>query len=87
MPSTTVHIPEDLLLKIDKLIKEKKISRNRFIIEACQNALKNQEGKWPKDFFDERLCSEDLELLTEAGFEMESAILNSRKNRAKKADL
>jgi Arc/MetJ-type ribon-helix-helix transcriptional regulator len=87
MPSTTVHIPEDLLFEIDKLVKEKKTSRNRFIIEACRNALKNQEGKWPKNFFDERLCSEDLALLTEAGFEMESAILNSRANRTKKVDL
>ena len=87
MPSTTVHIPDEMLFKIDRLIKEKKISRNRFIIEACETALKKDEGEWPNGFFDDRLDNEDFELLNEAGLEMESAIVRSRKNRNRSVDL
>ena len=52
MPSTTVHIPDALLAKIDRIVKEQSISRNRFIIQACEEALKNSAGQWPQGFFD-----------------------------------
>ncbi|MBW2642455.1 MAG: CopG family transcriptional regulator, partial [Deltaproteobacteria bacterium] len=32
MPSTTVHIPDKLLSKIDQIVKKKGVSRNRFIV-------------------------------------------------------
>jgi metal-responsive CopG/Arc/MetJ family transcriptional regulator len=38
MPSTTVHLPDQLLSRIDQTVKEQKISRNRFIIQACEQA-------------------------------------------------
>ena len=82
MPSTTVHIPDEILSKIDRVVSEKKISRNRFIIDACQKALENNAEEWPKGFFDHKLGDEELRLLNEAGLEMESAIIRSRKNRA-----
>jgi predicted transcriptional regulator len=87
MPSTTVHIPDEILSKIDKLVRQKKISRNRFIIEACESALKKDEGEWPKGFFDELLNDEDRKLLAEAGLEMESAIMSARRNRNRGVDL
>ena len=87
MPSTTVHIPDEMLSKINKLVSQKKISRNRFIIEACETALKKDEGEWPEGFFNELLDDEDKNLLVKAGLEMESTIMSSRRNRNGSADL
>ena len=63
MPSTTVHIPDPLLSKIDQIAKEKQISRNRFVIQACEQALNNMAGKWPENFFRSRLKGKDLKIL------------------------
>ena len=41
MLSATNHIPKKLLSKIDELVREKGISRNRFIVDACEQAFKN----------------------------------------------
>ena len=81
MPSTTVHIPDSLLAKIDKIVKEQSISRNRFIINACEEALKNSAGQWPQDFFESDLSAANLRLLKEGVAEMEDAIMKMRKNR------
>ena len=81
MPSTTVHIPEQLLLKIDRVTKERKISRNRFIIQACEQALVNDSGKWPEGFFETDLTEADMQALKEGASEMEEAIISRRKNR------
>lgn len=81
MPSTTVHIPDELLTKLDSAIKGKGISRNRFIVEACKLALENEAGQWPRDFFECDLGAEDLKLLSEGADEMISVIARNRKNR------
>ena len=81
MPSTTVHIPESLLSQIDQMVKEKKISRNRFIIQACEQALKSSAGEWPEGFFEPDLNEKDLSLLREGVLEMETAIMKMRRNR------
>ena len=81
MPSTTVHIPDRLLSKIDQRVKENNISRNRFIIQACEQALNISAGQWPEGFFDAEYSEDDLELLKEGVQEMEDAIISMRKNR------
>lgn len=81
MPSTTVDIPDKLLSRIDQFTKEKEISRNRFIIQACEKALSAISGEWPKGFFDTSLNEKDLKLLRDGVQEMEDAIFLRRKNR------
>ncbi len=81
MSSTTVHIPEKLLSQIDEHVKEKGISRNRFIVDACEQALKNSEGRWPDDFFKSEISEANLKLLREGVTEMENAIQRARRNR------
>jgi predicted transcriptional regulator len=81
MPSTTVHIPDKLLSKMDQIVKKKGISRNRFIVQACEQALDNDGGQWPEDFFEPVLSKEQLELLREGVAELEEAIMNIRRNR------
>ena len=81
MPSTTVHVPDKLLSKMDQIVKKKGVSRNRFIVQACEQALDNDAGQWPEDFFEPGLSKEQLELLREGVAEMEEAIINMRRNR------
>lgn len=81
MPSTTVHIPDPLLSKIDQVVREKNISRNRFIVQACEQALRDNAGKWPEGFFEDDLDPQDFKILSEGVIEMEQVILNMRKNR------
>ena len=81
MPSTTVHIPDPLLSKMDQIVKEKGISRNRFIVQACEQAVVNDAGEWPENFFEPDLSIDDLKLLREGVAEMEEAIIRMRKSR------
>ena len=81
MPSTTVHIPAPLLSKMNQIVKEKGVSRNRFIIQACEQAVVNNAGEWPEDFFEPDLSGGDLRLLREGVAEMEEAIISMRKSR------
>ena len=81
MPSTTVHLPDKLLNKIDQIVNEIGISRNKFIIKACEDALQRSAGRWPPDFFEADLDASNLKLLKEGMSEMEAAIMRMRKNR------
>jgi len=79
--ATTVHIPEDLLTKIDATSEDLGISRNRFVIQACADALERQAGSWPRGFFDKLLSEPDQAILKEATEEMEIGIRLARRNR------
>ncbi len=57
------------------------MSRNRFVIKACGDALARQAGEWPAGFFDAVHGAEDEELLTEATRELERDVLARRMNR------
>jgi len=81
MPSATIYIPKKLLSKIDELVGEKGIRRNRFIVDACEQALKNSGGRWPDSFFKPDISESDLELLREGVNEIEDAIQRARRNR------
>jgi len=81
LPTTTIHISDDLLARIDEIVKKKGISRNRYIVQACEKSLKEDGRDWPKDFFDSPLNDQDLQLLRQAAAEMEKEILSHRMNR------
>ena len=81
MPSTTIHFPDPILSDIDRAATEKNISRNKFVIEACQAALARNAGAWPDLFFDLQLTEEDKRLLRDAVGEMEEVIYLHRQNR------
>ena len=82
MSSTTIHLPDDLLSRINRFVSEEGISRNKFIMEACKQALETNAGQWPGDFFDSDLSAADLRLLREGVKEMEMAIKQNRTNRS-----
>jgi uncharacterized protein (DUF1778 family) len=81
MGSTTFHIPDDFLQRIDYAARAKGVSRNRFVLQACTDALDRQAGTWPEEFFDLRFAPEDERLLREAAVEMEREVLSRRSNR------
>lgn len=81
MPSTTIHVPAQLLHEVDAAARRHRISRNRFVIAACEEALRHDQGVWPEGFFDTDLTPADITLLREAGREMENAIYEGRRNR------
>jgi predicted transcriptional regulator len=81
MPSTTIHFPDETLEKIDAVARRRGVSRNRFVIEACEEAVAEDAGEWPKDFFDLDLSEEDLRLLRTAGKELEETVVRNRQNR------
>lgn len=81
MPSTTIHFPDQILTEIDRTADRQKISRNKFVIEACQAAVARDHGDWPEEFFNLHLSEEDEKLLREAVSEMDKAIYRNRRNR------
>ena len=81
MPSTTIHFPDETLEKIDAVARRRGVSRNRFVIEACEEAVAEDAGEWPPGFFDLDLSDEDRRLLQTAGKELEAASMKNRRNR------
>ncbi|MBM4366415.1 MAG: ribbon-helix-helix protein, CopG family [Deltaproteobacteria bacterium] len=82
MASTSVHLPPALVEQLDRLAAERGTSRNRVILEACEELLAQHRGDWPAGFFDSDLGPQDLQELRSGGTEMESAILQSRRDRS-----
>jgi len=81
VPSTAVHFPAEILQRIDAVARRRGISRNRFVIQACESAVASDSGEWPEGFFTTELEAADRALLDEATQEMERAILQARRNR------
>jgi len=49
--ATTVHIPDDLLAKVDERARAMKVARNRYIVEALRKALSEQSA-WSPAFLE-----------------------------------
>ena len=81
MPSTTVHFPPPLLDRIDAIARRRGVSRNKFVIGACQEAITKDAGTWPEEFFDPALTADELSLLRSADTDLEQSILSARHNR------
>jgi len=81
VPSTTFHLPEELLRDIDRAAEERGQSRNRFVLQACREALARKAGEWPRDFFAPLADPDDERLLADAARELETIVLESRRNR------
>ena len=64
MPSTSVHLPADLLKRIDRTAKRRRVSRNRLITDACRSIVGSGRDAWPEGFFAaDRLEQKDRDLL------------------------
>ncbi len=81
MATTTIHIPDSLLADIDRVAGASGMSRNRFVTEACRDAVNRSGGDWPDGFFRRERSPGDRKLLAEAAREMEREIMAARRNR------
>ncbi len=82
MPSTSVHLPHDLVITLDALAVRRRVSRNRLILEACERLIQQDVGEWPEAFFaNDDLSAADLRELREAGRALEVATRRLRRNR------
>ena len=81
MPSTTVHFPPELLERIDAVAQRQGMSRNRFVMRACRDAIARDAGEWPEGFFRLDLDPAELAVLREAGTELEIGVLRARRSR------
>ena len=81
MPSTTVHFPPQLRERIDAVARRQGVSRNRFVMRACQDAVAKDAGEWPARFFCLDLDPTELAVLRDAGAEWELSIRSARRSR------
>ncbi|MBI4572013.1 MAG: CopG family transcriptional regulator [candidate division NC10 bacterium] len=82
MPSTSVHLPQDLVATLDALAARRRVSRNRLILEACERLVHQDAGEWPEGFFaNDDLPAADLRELRAAGRALEAAARRLRRNR------
>jgi Ribbon-helix-helix protein, copG family len=82
MPSTSVHLPGDLVASLDALAARRRVSRNRLILEACERLIQQDPGEWPRDFFrNDDLSPADLRELRMGGRAIEAATRRLRRNR------
>lgn len=80
MGSTTVHIPDGILQKVDAIARRRGISRNRVVLVSLEAEIARDCGEWPDAFFT-ALSAEDREVLAEATRELEALTSTRRKNR------
>lgn len=80
MGSTTVHIPEEMLERIDAIARRRGTSRNRVVLASLEAEIIRDNGEWPSSFFDP-LGHEERVMLVEATRELEDVVTGSRKNR------
>lgn len=81
MPSTTFHFPDRILDRIDAAARRHGVSRNKFVMTACERALEEDDGDWPPGFFEPGFSAEDWDLLSGGTHNLEHAIADSRRNR------
>ena len=75
---TTVHIPADLLKSVDRRAKALGVSRNRLIVRALDQAVRERSG-WAPEFLD-RLRRVDEETST-AVDELLTAVKRARRSK------
>lgn len=81
VPSTTVHLSENLVEQLDRVARSRGVSRNRVVVEACERLVAAERGEWPAGFFDRRLDEADRAALHAAGQELEDAVVQGRRDR------
>lgn len=80
MGSTTVHIPDDMLQRIDAIARRRGTSRNRVVLASLEAEISRDSGEWPDAFFAPPSDTERA-VLVEATREVEDVIASSRRNR------
>ncbi len=83
MASTSVHLPGNLLSRLDELAAARDLSRNKLIVEACELLLQTEGGRWPHGFLsNEGYSIDDLEALRAGGEQLLDSVQAARRSKA-----
>ena len=81
MPSTSVHLPEDLLEALNRLAAKERIPRNRIIVDAIREAVERRSRRWPEGYFEgAHLADGDLAELETGAAELDRQIRAERRS-------
>ena len=79
--ATTVHVPDGTLKRIDTIARRLGVSRNRLVVQALEEIIEHDAGAWPEGFFAPPDRSDDRALLETACRDLDTAIMERRRNR------
>lgn len=83
MPNTSVYFPQSVLAGLDRIAKERGVSRNRLIVEWCRRVVEERTC-WPADLFsNDRLSERELQLLREGEDAFLDGIAGARRSGAR----
>ncbi len=77
--ATSVHLPKQLLERVDARAQARGVSRNRLIIEALEQTL-SQNETWSEEFLEEFATPAEADLKTAAA-DMMRAINAAKKSK------
>lgn len=81
MANTSVHFPEGMLDELDRLARERGVTRNRVIVDSCRRALRAR-SEWPKGFFsDDHRTADELRTLRSGADEFARMVAAGRRSR------
>lgn len=82
MPNTSVHLPADLLDALNRLARERRVPRNRIIVQALREAVERRGRRWPPGYFEgEHLTDRDLKELRAGRSEFDDTLREARTGR------
>ena len=82
MATTSIHIPDELLDKLDRLAADRGISRNRLIVDSCRETVERHRDRWPPGYVEgAHLDAEDRRVLADGAREFAEAIERARASR------
>lgn len=80
MANTSVHLPDDLLERLDAVAARLGVSRNRLVVASCQQFL-DSEREWPAGFFaGDRLGADDLAVLRSGAENWDASLARGRRS-------
>ena len=83
MPNTSVYFPQSVLSGLDRVAKQRGVSRNRLIVESCRRVVEERTS-WPADLFsNDHLSQPDLQLLRDGQDAFLEAVSGARGSRAR----
>lgn len=81
MSSTSLHLPEELLERLDRRAKALKTSRNRVIVDALERGL-NDSDDWSPEFLEALAEFAPAAKTLEAARELSDHVVGTRTRKA-----
>jgi hypothetical protein len=81
--TASIHIPDDLLARLDRLAADRGVSRNRLIVESVRDVVERHRERWPPGYLEgTHLDAGDRRILAEGAEEFVQGVLQARATRS-----